>query len=213
MALSLVRGQIERTHPPRALHCPFPLGRPLGKPRDATFQRRVLQAAFELLKEPAGPVLVDFPEAVEDSAATPLSCPLPPRMDSDLPAAVEEAQGLRAAYERNLKATQRTLVGRAVNADGVPEALRAFLKIAEGAPWKESGLQKHPLNVAKDIIAYYEEAAASLVDYVPEARSAESWLFRKTEAGQVLRRARRAMKAAGEGSWFYLIPFTQGLDD
>jgi len=41
---------VERSHPPRALHCEFPLGRPLGRPGDAAFQRRVLVAALRLLE-------------------------------------------------------------------------------------------------------------------------------------------------------------------
>ena len=33
---------VERTQPPRALWCDFPLGRPLGKPQDPEFQHDVL---------------------------------------------------------------------------------------------------------------------------------------------------------------------------
>ena len=33
VALSSVRGQVVTTRPPRALHCDFPLGRPLGRPQ------------------------------------------------------------------------------------------------------------------------------------------------------------------------------------
>src|ERR671910_544074 len=66
VALSLVRPQIEQSRPPRALHCEFPLGRPLGRPGDPEFQRRVLSAAFALLQRRDGPVLEDFPEAIAD---------------------------------------------------------------------------------------------------------------------------------------------------
>src|ERR687898_1894693 len=78
VALSLVRPQIERSRPPRALHCEFPLGRPLGRPGDPEFQRRVLSAAFALLQRRDGPVLEDFPETITDEANTPLACPPPP---------------------------------------------------------------------------------------------------------------------------------------
>ena len=50
VALSSIRGQIETTSPPRALHCNFPLGRPLGKPNEPEFQRDVLIEAFSLLE-------------------------------------------------------------------------------------------------------------------------------------------------------------------
>ena len=48
--------------PPRALWVSFPLGRPLGKPGDAAFQHRVIEAALNLLHQQSGPVLVDYPE-------------------------------------------------------------------------------------------------------------------------------------------------------
>lgn len=38
------------------------MGRPLGVPGDAAFQRRVLLAALKLLELPAGPVLADYAE-------------------------------------------------------------------------------------------------------------------------------------------------------
>lgn len=211
VALGLIRGQAERLRPPRTLHCPFPLGRPLGKPGDPAFQRSVLDAAFTLLAEPSGPVLVDFPEVVEDASAVPLSCPLPPREHPELSPAVDEALGLRAAYERNLRAAGRTLVGRAVDADGIPRAVEAFERIVGGEPWREVGLDGHPLQWARDITSYYEEAAAALVDHVPAARSAESWLYGETQTGSLLKRARARLKEAGEPYWFYLIPFTQDL--
>lgn len=209
--LALIRDHAERVHPPRALYTPFPLGRPLGKPNDPAFQRSVIEAALALLESPEGPVLVDFPEVIQDASGEPLSCPLPPREHPELPAAVDEALGLRKAYDRNLETTGRTIVGRAVDADGVPKAIEAFLSIVDGTPWKQIGLQGHPLQWSRDITSYYEEAAAALSDHVPAARAAESWLYHKTETGKLLREARAALKAAGEPYWFYLVPFTQDL--
>ena len=48
---------------------PFELGRPLGVPNDAAFQKRVIRAAFALLDAKQGPVLIDYPEDVPASAA------------------------------------------------------------------------------------------------------------------------------------------------
>lgn len=211
VGLSLVRGQIERTHPPRALHCEFPLGRPLGRPGVPTFQRRVLLAALGLLERAAGPVLETFPEAIVDEADQPLACPLPPRHDPDLPEAVDEAIGLRPAFERNRAATGRTMVGRVVDPDGIPEAVRAFARIAQGETWDSVGLPGAPSEVVLDIRAYYEEAALALADHVPAARSAESWFYRSTATGRALRRAQAKMREAGVPNplWFYLVPVSQ----
>ena len=68
---ALVREHAEAMHPPRALAVPFELGRPLGAPEDAAFQRRVITAALALLERPSGPVLEDYPEdAPADAAAS-----------------------------------------------------------------------------------------------------------------------------------------------
>lgn len=211
VALSLVRGQIERTHPPRALHCEFPLGRPLGRPGDPAFQRRVLLAALDLLRRSSGPVLEDFPEVIVDGADEPLSCPLPPRLDPAVPEAVDEALGLRPAYERNLAATGRTLVGRHVTADGIAQAVEAFVRIAAGEPWESVALPGPPSEVVLDIRAFYEEAALALADHVPAARAAESWLYRNTATGGVLHQAQAKMRDAGAPApaWFYLVPVSQ----
>jgi len=61
--LALVRPQVEKTRPPRAVMTPFMLGRPLGEPNDAAFQRRVLMQALRLLERPDGPVILEhFPD-------------------------------------------------------------------------------------------------------------------------------------------------------
>ena len=60
--ISLIRPHTEVIKPPRALWVPFDLGRPLGVPNDAGFQKRVLLSALNLFEETSGPVLVDFPE-------------------------------------------------------------------------------------------------------------------------------------------------------
>jgi hypothetical protein len=63
VAIALIRPQAENTKPPRALWVPFELGRPLGPPSYAAFQRRVLLAALGMLVEDGGPVrIIDFPD-------------------------------------------------------------------------------------------------------------------------------------------------------
>ena len=62
MVLSMLRDVSEAVGPPRTLFVPFRHGFPLDVPGDAQRQRRVIEAAFELLKAPrsAAPVLVDY---------------------------------------------------------------------------------------------------------------------------------------------------------
>ncbi|MBT6092036.1 MAG: hypothetical protein HOH21_04300 [Acidimicrobiaceae bacterium] len=211
VALSSIRGQVVTTRPPRALHCEFPLGRPLGRPEDPALQRRVLDAAFALLDEPAGPVLVDFPEVITDEADAPLSCAIPPADPGDVHPAEAEARGLLPAWRRSNERFGRTTVGKVVDADGVPAIVGLFARIADGEGWKDVGLPGDPTKLAADIRNFYEEAALSLTDAVPGARQAESWYVTRTKAGDAVQRARVAMKDAGAGHYFwnYLLPMTQ----
>lgn len=191
--------------PPRVLYCEFPFGRPLGKPNDPAFQRRVLMAAFALFERPAGPVLEDFPEHLRDAADEPLACALPPRLDPKEPPAVDEARGLRAAYERQLARSGRTSLGMVGGADAIPDLVAAFARIAEGIAVDEAGLPSDPHQAALDVRAYYEEAALALADHVPGARAAESWFFRETQTGRLLRTAQAALVAAGRTDFLATI--------
>ncbi|MFQ5696725.1 MAG: hypothetical protein ACE5IL_00370 [Myxococcota bacterium] len=208
VVLASIRVVAEKMHPPRALYCEFPLGRPLGRPLDPDYQHRVLQAAFELLQRPSGPVLQDFPDRIASEGAEPLACAIPPRFDESVPAAVDEARALRPAYDRALRASGRTSVGRVMDADGVPEAVAALVQIAEGADWKAAGLPGDPIQVAHDLRSYYEELAVELADGPPAPWAAERWFYDETETGRTLLAARRAMRAAEVPFpiWFYMAP-------
>ena len=199
---------VERMSPPRALYCEFPLGRPLGKPSDAVFQREVIERGLDLLGA-SEPVLATYPEVVE-SDETPLVCSIPPRYDPDVPPSVDEAQGLRAAYDRALAARGTTSVGRAIDADYVPAALEVLHQWATGASWEDVALPgKNTVAVSHDIRTYYEEAAMELVaGSTPGGRAAEAWFFEETEAGRTVMAARTALKdqEAPFPFWFYMAP-------
>lgn len=209
IVLSSIREMTAKVAPPRALHCEFPLGRPLGVPGDAAFQHAVLASAFALLNEPSGPILVDYPVVIETENEA-AACSIPPRFDPTLPPAVDEARGLRKAYDRSLAKRGVTSVGRAVDADGIPSALSALHDIANGVDWKEAGLPGgNTTAVCHDIRTYYEEAALELVEgTVPGGRGIESWFFEKTEGGKTMLAARAAMRDAGVKFpiWFYMTP-------
>lgn len=209
VVLSSIREMVTKVAPPRALHCEFPLGRPLGKPGDAAFQHDVLRRAFALLDAPSGPVLVDYPEVIE-ADDQPASCALPPRYDPSLPPAVDEARGLRKAYDRAVARRGFTSVGRVIGADDVPNALALMHQIAGGADWKSVSLPGgNTTAVCHDIRTYYEEAALELVDGpTPGGRALESWYFERTEAGRIVLAARTAIRESGGKFpvWFYMTP-------
>jgi hypothetical protein len=202
---------------PRALYCDFPLGRPLGIPLDAEYQHKVLAAVFALLETPKGrtPILVDFPETIEDNGVEAMACQMPPGFDHHLPQAFNEAMGLRAAYLRTLARTGRTSFGKALTLDTVSAAIQGFLNIVEGVAPDQAGLPASPALCAADLRAYYEEAALGLADHVPAARQAEAWFFKQTEVGQLLLGAQAALKRSGapQQAWFYLTPMTRQLSE
>lgn len=163
-------------------------------------------AALELLENTSGPVLDVYPQSIEDQAAQPLSCPVPPRHNPELPAAVDEARALRPAFSRAGGAGVKLADPRLVE-----PALMAFSRLAEGAPWKQAGLPKDILGAARAILGYYEQAAIGLADHVPAARQAESWYVHHTAAGATMRAARDQLREQGapQPLWFYLLPATQ----
>ncbi|MGB5757484.1 MAG: hypothetical protein WBM50_11255 [Acidimicrobiales bacterium] len=208
VALGSQRNQIAGTAPPRGLWCDFPLGRPLGRPGDPEFQHRVLDHAFSLLGAD-GPVFEEFAEAINDDATEVMACPMPPRHDPDAHPAVDEARGLRQAYDRSVdRYGNRIGAGRVVDADHVAEAIEAFIRVAEGTPWKEADIPGIPARVAQDIRGYYETAAIGLAEHAPGAWAGTRWFYDHTRTGQVMLAARASMREAGEkrNVWFYLTP-------
>jgi hypothetical protein len=213
VGLSIVRRQAENIKAPRFLHCEFPLGRPLGRPGDSSFQTDVIRRAFALLERTDVPVLVDHPEVIEDESGEAEACVLPPRHDPDLHPAVDEALALRPAYKRQLTAGDgRTAVGRVADAEGMGDLVARFVTLAETGDLAGAGFDADTVRAAaQDVRAYYEEAALALSDHVPAARRIETWFYRDTETGPVIRAAAKALAAAGvdRNTWFYMLPGSQ----
>ena len=208
VALGSIRGQIYGTAPPRGLFCDFPLGRPLGVPGDPAFQRRVIERAFAMLDRPE-PVVEDYDVVIDDGESQPLACPLPARMDPDAHPAIDEANGLRPAYDRAVaKYGNRAGAVRLLDADAIPAAIESFIRVAEGHPWKQAGIPGVPARVSQDIRGYYEMAAMEIADHTPAAWAGYRWFRDQTKTGEVLQKARDAMRESGakEPLWRFLMP-------
>ncbi|MEX2641862.1 MAG: hypothetical protein WD270_00305 [Acetobacterales bacterium] len=194
--ISLIRLHSERIRPPRALWVPFELGRPLGVPGDAAFQRKVLDAAFGLLGRQQGPVLEDFPEdapetgAPADVAVCPVNLPPPPvdeKAGGGYRAALEaEVASLAPWYELSLRNRGRTTFGLSGMA---PAALPAFLTgFLDGTP--ENPDPGRPLAnnlklAADDLRAFYQEAVTAQPGSA-SGRRVEDWMWNETVLGKVL---------------------------
>ncbi|MEX2556647.1 MAG: hypothetical protein WEB06_13600 [Actinomycetota bacterium] len=214
VAIAFVPELAERIQPPRALCCEFPFGRPLGRPGEPAFQRRVIEAAFELLAAPRGPVLARFPEVVPDQGEGPLDCLVPPQLDPDLPVAIDEAIALRPAFERQRRQRRRGLARREIDPDAVVSGIERFARIAEGERWDAEEWERDPTQVALDIRWYFEEVAIALAPHVPAAQATRNWLFQHTQTGRTLIAARERMREQGapRDIWRRLVPLGQVLD-
>jgi hypothetical protein len=202
-----VREHTEALDPPRALWVPFMLGRPLGAPGDAGFQRKVVLATLALLARERGPVLEDFPEDApgEAGAAAPMACPVSFARDaSDGTRAgrvIDEIAGLRTWHDVAVRRNGRTSVG----VTGAPlEVLVEFIASwVEGTPGPayDAGLpDADALRLAcEEVKAYYFEALGAQPG-TPDAATLRNWFWEQTAAGKLLLDLRRAADACGDAS-------------
>lgn len=187
--IALVRENAEALQPPRLLAVPFPLGYPLGKPNDAPFQRRVIEASLDLLNRPAGPVLEDYPETLPEIDLEALDfCPV----NFAQPAADAQNWVARLANERLLLqpwyAMSKRRRGRTTV--GLSEAsIEDILNMVGG--WLDEPDQPMPefnafKNGVEDAKAWYSEAiTAQPGDYAPGA--VQSHIYAETIFGAALK--------------------------
>lgn len=194
VAIGAVRVQMEKTQPPRGLFVPFQLGRPLGEPEDAGFQRRVLLQALGLLERTDGPVILeDFPDdppGWQDAPGwTPPSLPdvaTPGNPDAWRAGFAAELAALQPAWERARARFGRCTVGlsRVVPADW-PALAAKFVSgdvpIAGGHDTPALVLRF----LCDDIKALYGEAGQA-VGPAPASRQLDAWFWHETLAGRLL---------------------------
>ncbi len=204
--VGFVREHIETIGPPRALWVDFPMGRPLGKPDDPAYQKKVIRAAFELFDRPSGPVLEDFPEVIPVKNGR-LGYALPPGRVlaaddlgdvGELLAEVEaEIAALRSAWEAAVAARGRTTVG--ASGFSLPDLAPHIAAFVRGDKPKGpiAGLSPVPALklVVDDLVAYYTEARTHR-DSIDDIELTGQWFWDKTKAGQLI----LSLEAAALGS-------------
>ncbi|MDX2156834.1 MAG: hypothetical protein SFW09_10025 [Hyphomicrobiaceae bacterium] len=197
--ISLIRLHSEKIRPPRALWVPFELGRPIGVPGDAPFQTRVLRALIDLLAEPAGPVLRDYPEDAQPGTAADLDgmvCPLvlarAASDDETLTARVRrEVAGLEPWYEVSYRRRGRTTFGGS-GLDLV--ALLGFLTtlldgVEPPSPIEGQSVANALKLASEDLKAFYLEAMQAEPSPKP-SRVLLDWFWKESAAGLMLAKVR-----------------------
>ncbi len=197
--ISLIREHTEIIKPPRALWVPFELGRPLGKPNDASFQTKVLLAALKLFEATSGPVFEDFPEdaPVSEDMDTVWACPLSLSTEkADLSSTEQlreafkkEVVQLRSWYDLAVKKRKRTTVGvSGLSLETISDFIGAFLQ----GKLPENPRQDLPLGLvlklaADDLKAYYFEAVTAQPGQgAPKSDRLADWFWGETVAAKAL---------------------------
>lgn len=210
--IGLVRPHMERTKPPRGLWVPFPLGRPLGEPDDAGFQRRVLGAVLDLLERKDGPIILeDFPDDSPSMAGRgpwrpelalpPWPASVPDTSDAWLQMVTAELQVMLPAWGDRKRRTGRTMVGnsRLLPSEWLPYATRFLNGQIPESPVDSLSPAVVLRYVADDIKALYYEAAQAAPPY-PTNRQMENWFWYETLASDFLRALRsKALESDHKG--------------
>lgn len=206
VAISLIRPQTENTRPPRALWVPFELGRPIGPPNDAAFQKRVIRAALRLLEREDGPcILEDFfeedPRSIEDENWLPpfiedLSAERPNAAHAEL--MQEEIRRLSAEHERWISQHKRTTVGLArLPIDQCARFVADWIMgNAKPSPWSDLSAPMMLRFCVDDLKAYCLEAAAG--DGKPSGKQLRNWFWNCTATGSAIRMLRKVLQASDD---------------
>jgi hypothetical protein len=220
--ISLIRPHTEIIKPPRALWVPFELGRPLGPPNDAEFQKRVLLALLKLLESPKGPMLEDFSEdEPESDEVTVLACPVdftrntePDEADKLLTAFHREITAMRPWYDMAVKKRQRTTIGvSGIDLENLGDFIYAFVKGEQPQnPRNDIPLAGTLKFAVEDLKAYYIEGITAQPGQAnASSKVLQDWFWDKTVCGKVFLALKKVCEASPDemirmiGTYF-LVP-------
>lgn len=196
-----MREHTETVRPPRALWVTFELGRPLGIPDDAPFQRRVVKAALDLLARTDGPLIADYPEdapAVEDFSGWACPINLAPSQTDSLAAEIDR---LATWYDRSVAKLGRTTVG--VSGLDMPAA-GAVVSRALSGDLPEAQALKEAID---DLRAYYLEAASAFPDPGTSA-TRKKWFWEETKLARAILALQPKLAASGDSQHKILANLT-----
>ena len=179
VSISLIREHTEAVRPPRALWVTFDLGRPLGIPDDAPFQRRVALAALKLLEHSGEPIIADYPEDAGPAGdMNGMSCPVNLGA-KETPSLVAEVNQLMPWYDRAVESHGRTTVG--LLDTGLAETAELIASALEGELPPADVLK----NAADDLVAFYLEASSAFPNPGSDSERKE-WLWGETRLARAL---------------------------
>ena len=194
--VGFVKEHLQAIKPPRALWLDFPMGRPLGKPNDPEYQKKIIRSAFDLFNESSGPVLRDFPDVipVKDGRmgyALPVDLVINKKDIGNIDLLVEEVKAeiknLGPEYKKALSFRGRTTVGASeMMVSDYIDYISLFVK-GEIPKSPRKGIGPVPLLklVVEDLQAYYTETI-TFKDKIDDFEKIGTWFWEETKAGRLI---------------------------
>jgi hypothetical protein len=209
----LVRQHSEKIRPPRALVCPFELGRPFGSPNEPEFQKRVLVEVLKLLERTDGPILDEFPDGPpgpatnDDGDIEGWSCPVnfgdgkkDINVDDDpLGALNQEIDLMQSWYDLFVEKNGKTTLGISeVEFDVCVTYLANFISDTDTPP-PRTDIPRHQMVklATDDLKAFYFEAGLARPGNATDKELAD-WYYGDTIAGRVLLKVNEACANSGD---------------
>jgi len=194
--VGFVKEHIEAIKPPRALWLNFPMGRPLGKPNNPEYQKKVIRSAFNLFQKRLGPILEDFEDIIpvkcgRMSYALPVELVFKVSQLGDIDELVKEVQietsNLIPDYIKAKNKFSRTTVG--ASEMQISELVPYIGEFAKGKKPKSprKGLPSIPQLklVVEDLNAIYTETRFYR-DKIDDFEFLGKWFWEETKAGKLL---------------------------
>ena len=194
--VGFVREHMEALTPPRALFLDFPMGRPMGKPNDPEFQKKIIRSAFSLFDQDNGPQLVNFSESIpvkngRMGYALPVDLVLTRKDIGDIDVLLNEVQSeisaLAPAYDSAKTSRGRTTVGASELAITDLAPYIAHFVRGEKPRSPRKGVPPIPLLklAVEDLAAYYTEARTHR-DNIDDIELLGEWFWPETKAGRLI---------------------------
>ncbi len=172
------------------------MGRPMGKPNDPKYQKKVIRAAFKLLEAKSGPILEDFPDVIpvkhgRMGYALPVDLVTKVSEIGDVGQLLEEVEAevsnLHSAYVSAKAFRGRTTVGASeMPIKDFANFIAAFVR-GQKPNNSRKGVTAIPQLklVVEDLNAYYTEARM-YEDNIDDFEILGKWFWEESKAGKLI---------------------------